>query len=213
MPPTPDLRVQRVVLHFDPACPWTWRTSRWLVDEAGGREVPIEYAGLELAAGRPIDELPAERRPAAVASRMFLRGVTVARARGRHDVVGRWYTAFGTARWRDHRPPTDDLVRATLASAGGTDLADVLDDVTIDPALADARREALEWAGDDVGSPVTVWHLAEHRRGFFGPVVAPSPIDTSGALWDAVVRAATVPEFFELKARRTDDPTDRRIDP
>lgn len=100
-------------------------------------------------------------------------------------------------------------MRTTLSSAGGSDLAGALDAPTYDELMAQSRREALAWAGDDVGSPVTVWDLGDYRRGFFGPVVAPEPEARSDALWDAVVNAATVPEFFDLKARPTKHPYPR----
>jgi hypothetical protein len=201
--------VQRVTLHFDPACPWTWRTSRWLVEAAAARSVPVEYAALELSAGKPIDELPPQRRTAASASRAFLRGVTAARRQGRHDLIGRWYTAFGSSRWNDDIEPTNELVQRTLTSAGGGDLLAALDDDDLDEAMAATRCEALEWAGDEAGSPVTVWDIGDLRRGFFGPVVAPQPSgSTSDGVWVAVVNAATSPEFFELKARRTHTPTE-----
>ncbi|MGD9999387.1 MAG: hypothetical protein AB7R77_08600 [Ilumatobacteraceae bacterium] len=200
-------QVQRVTLYFDPACPWTWRTSRWLVGAATTRGVPVEYAALELTAGADVKEVPSERRAAAAASRMFLRGVTAARAEGRHDLIGRWYTLFGTSRWDDHAEPTGDLVRNTLVSAGGDDLFAALDDAGLDDPMAASRSEALDWAGDDVGSPVTVWDLGEHRRGFFGPVVAPKPVGSeSDTLWEAVRNLVVAPDFFEIKARRTHDP-------
>lgn len=207
MPSLNDLAVQRVTLFFDPACPWTWRTSRWLVGAAHSRDIPVAYAALELAAGKTLDEIPESQREGARASRAFLRGVAAASERGEHDLIGDWYTAFGTARWRDGRTSTMDLVRDALQSAGGADLTDVLDDNQWDAAIARSRADAIAIAGDDVGTPVTVWDLGEVRRGFFGPVVAPEPRTGSDRLWDVVVNAARVAEFYELKTRRTQHPT------
>ncbi|WP_446215814.1 DsbA family protein [Micromonospora sp. IBHARD004] len=34
---------------FDPACPWTWRTSRWLVAVAGARGLRVEWRAFSLA--------------------------------------------------------------------------------------------------------------------------------------------------------------------
>lgn len=206
--------VRRVTLYFDPACPWTWRTSRWLLGAAAARRVPVEYAPFELAAGKPFDELPAVQRRGAMASRRFLRTVAAARNQQRHDLIGRWYTAFGNARWHDRAEPTAEMVLGTLAAAGGVDLAETLDDARFDDVVAQSRHEALEWAGDDAGSPVTVWDVGHERRGFFGPVVAPQPTGhASDALWDAVVTVAGVGRFFELKARRVHSPTDPDPEP
>ena len=209
MPPISPDGVACVTFYFDPACPWTWLTSRWLVDAAGLRGVPIEYSALELSDGGAIDDVPVEHREGVRASRAFLRGVMAARRTGRHDVIGRWYTAFGTARWIEGRPSSLDLVRTTLSSAGGSDLAWCLDDTSIDEAVAASRTEAERWVGDDAGTPVTVWTLEHAERGFFGPVMAPQPVGArSDALWSAMVNAARVPELFELKSRRTRKPLD-----
>lgn len=199
--------VTGVTLHFDPACPWTWRTSRWLVAAAATRGVPVTYAAFELSAGGPLEEVPEDYRAGAAASRLFLRGVSEARRRGLHELIGRWYTAYGTALWDEQRAATAELVRATLRDTGGSELLAALDDERLDAETAAARAEALELAGDDVGSPVTVWHIGDRRRGFFGPVVAPEPAEGRGdVVWDLVVAAGAVPELFELKTRRTNSP-------
>jgi predicted DsbA family dithiol-disulfide isomerase len=45
----PDPTAASVTFFFDPLCPWTWVTSRWLVDVADRRGFPLEWRALSLA--------------------------------------------------------------------------------------------------------------------------------------------------------------------
>jgi hypothetical protein len=200
--------VLSVTLYFDPMCPWTWRTSRWIVDATERRGVAMRYRAFDLMNGKPFDEVSPDWLPSATASRRILRAVEAAHRDGDDDIVHRWYTAYGTARWNG-TPPSAELVESTLAAAGGGDaLRAALDDEGLDKYVAAARAEAQEWAGDDIGSPVLVWDTGATSRGFFGPVVAPTPTGgEADALWDLVVTAVGTPHFYELKTRRTHSAT------
>lgn len=92
-------------------------------------------------------------------------------------------------------------------AAGGAEFVESLDDTGLDDAVAQSRVDAQEWSGTDTGSPVTLWEWDGGERGFFGPVLAPKPVgDDADLLWDSVVSALRVPQFFELKAKRTAPP-------
>jgi len=198
---------ETVTFYFDPACPWTWRTSRWLVHVAERKGVTVEYRPFELSAGGSLDDVPEQYRDSAIASRSFLRGVQAAGADGRHDVIGTWYTAYGTATFDDRSADASvDLAKRTLEEAGGSDYAAALDDTGLDADVATSREHAVSLAGDNVGSPVIAWPTGDGERGFFGPVVAPTPTgDDADQLWDAVLAMGGLP-FFELKSRRTASP-------
>jgi len=202
-----DTTVSTVTFFFDPACPWTWVTSRWLVDAAAQRDVPVRYRPFELSNGAPVEDAPEQYRPAITVSRSFLRTVHALHEAGRDDVVGAWYTAYGTAVWGEQQPPSIDLATSTLVAAGGAEFVESLDDTGLDAAVAKSRVDAQEWSGTDTGSPVTLWEWDGGERGFFGPVIAPKPAgDDADLLWDSVVSALRVPQFFELKAKRTAPP-------
>jgi hypothetical protein len=68
-------------------------------------------------------------------------------------------------------------------------------------ALLAEHDHALALVGDDLGgSPI----LAVDQRAFFGPVISsPPPPDRADSLFDALVTAATCPEFCELKGARS----------
>ncbi len=79
--------MQGVTLFFDPACPWTWRTSRWLVHVAARKGVPVGYRPFELSDAAPLDTVPEAYRSAAAASRTFLRVVEKAHGAGADEVT------------------------------------------------------------------------------------------------------------------------------
>jgi len=95
-----------------------------------------------------------------------------------------------------------------VAEHAGPEYTVALGDQDLDAGVAAARAEARGYAGDDIGSPVLLLMTAAGgHRGFFGPVLAPTPTgEAADRLWDLLVSAAAVPEFFELKTRRTASP-------
>ena len=61
----------------------------------------------------------------------------------------------------------------------------------------------MEAYGEDMGTPL----IAVDGVGFLGPVISRLPVgEEAGALWDAFRTIATVPDFFEIKRRRTETP-------
>lgn len=199
--------VQKVTFHFDPACPWTWRTHQWLLDVTSRNQISVEYRSFELSNGAPIDAVPEQYRASAAASREFLRGLEKAHADRRDDIVGEAYTAYGTLLHEQGQSPSSQLVQQAFAEHGGADYVHALSDDSLDAVVAASRARAEEFSGDDTGSPVLILTAGSGDRGFFGPVVAPAPKGADAdRLWEAVATAATLQGFFELKARRTTSP-------
>jgi hypothetical protein len=195
--------VTAVAYHFDPLCPWTWRTSRWLVDVTGRLGLPLSYRAFELSDGAPLDAVPDQYRTGAQASRLFLRAVEAAHAGGDDDVIAAFYTAYGTAVHGAKANPSRELVETTLAEAGGRDYLAALDDASLDADVAASRRAAQVFSGDDAGSPVIVLSTPDGRRGFFGPVLAPTLTGAEAdRLWQVVTGFAGLTQVFEIKRRR-----------
>jgi len=200
----PDVSLTSVTLHFDPSCPFTWRTSRWLRDVAARRGLAVAFRPFEIAAGAPLADLPEEWRPRVAQGRRFLRAVQRAGADGRDDLVDAAYTAYGQRVHVDGEQPDDAFTEQVWRAAAGEAYIASLDDESLDAEVLASRTAATTLAGDDVGSPVLVVETAEgSRRGFFGPVLDPLPTgDDADRLFDALRLAASVPQFFELKTRR-----------
>jgi hypothetical protein len=199
--------MHHVTFHFDPACPWTWRTSRWLVDVAERHGLLVQWRAFDLAKGRSLDEVPEQFRAGMAASKLFLRAVESAHEAGDDAATGRAYTTYGAAVHDGRQAPSAELVRQAWSAAAGDTYLAALDQPVFDAKVADARAAAQRLAGDDVGSPVLVLSTTHGERGFFGPVLAPTPTgEEADRLWDVVCTAALVPGFFELKSRRTARP-------
>lgn len=190
--------------YFDPACPWTWLTSRWLVDAAAQREVDVTWRSLSLLAlsgGEPHPEY-AERVRAA---RKVHRVMEAAQAEGRNDLVAALYTTVGGLTFQVDATLTDALARRAVEGADLQAWAHALDDEGWDAAVERSTKEAVDLAGPDVGSPVLAW--GEPRVGLFGPIVSPGPRGEAAArLLDLVLELGAIDGFFELKRGRTAGP-------
>lgn len=198
--------VQRFEFYFDPSCPWTWMTSRWLVDATSQTGDRIEWRNLSLAVLNADREVPEQyRRPmdAAVGAHRIIAAMLAA---GRNAEVGEYYTEWGRRLHHDEVDPSPELAAETAHAVGATEWAPAADDESWDSVVEQSTKEAVELAGgSDVGSPVLV--MGEPRVGIFGPIVSPPPSgDASVALLEHVVAAATTPSFFELKRGRRGGP-------
>jgi hypothetical protein len=189
---------------FDPACPWTWLTSRWLVDAARHRGLDVSWRSLSLAVvneGR-IPERYADRVRTSTRAHRLLAAL---RHADRNDLVGAVYTALGTRVHDGGEDLTDQLVREAATAAGAAGWLDACDDGSWDTAVKASTAEAIDLAGPDVGSPVLAH--GDPRVAIFGPILNPGPRGESGArLLDLVLAVSEVDGFLELKRGRSEGP-------
>jgi 2-hydroxychromene-2-carboxylate isomerase len=189
-----------VEFFFDPGCPFTWRTSRWLTTVAAAGAATVTWRLMSLAVLNEGREIPEQFREGMRQGTRVLRALAAAQEHGGSDAVARLYTVLGTRRHEGGASYDDASVAAAVAEAGLPEsVAAAVDDEGRDAAVR-AEHEASQTAvGDAAGSPVT----ALLGRGFFGPVVVPPPTgDEALALFEAVRLAAGVPGFSELKTAR-----------
>lgn len=187
---------------FDPACPWAWLTSRWLVEVEQMRPINLGFRVMSLAIlnGHSVEEHPVRWGP-----------VRIAAAAERHhgvEVLGPLYTALGTHRHVHKETFGPELYHAALAEAGlPKELAAAAETDEYDEALRASHKEGMDLVGPDVGTPTIAVSGPEGVFAFFGPVVSPRPTgEEAGKLWDSVVTIAAMPSFFELKRGRTSGP-------
>lgn len=199
-----------VTFYFDPVCPWTWATSRWLVAAAEQRGLDVRWRTFSLGLLNEDKPLPAfldtpEFRAQMDLAAQALRVVQAAVGRGDNEAVGRFYTEWGTRFHEAAEEPSSTMLQEAAAEAGLADLLPGLDASQLDGAIADSLEEALRLAGPDVGSPVL--HLEGAEQGTFGPIVSPPPTgEEAGSLWDAVVALSRIGSFYELKRGRSGPP-------
>lgn len=199
-----------VTFYFDPGCPWTWATSRWLVAVAEQRGLDITWRTFSLALLNKDNPLPAFLDTPEMRARLDLaaRALKVAQAAitsGDNEAVGRFYTEWGARFHEAAEEPTQSLLDEVAAAAGVADLPVADGGPDLDEAIAESLEEALRLAGPDVGSPVLHVEGADH--GTFGPIVSPPPRgDQAGQLWDAVVALSRIDSFYEVKRGRAGPP-------
>jgi hypothetical protein len=202
------LRAERpsvVQFYFDPSCPWTWATSRWLVGAAEGLGVTVEWRSLSLAALYELDNVPARSRPglgAAVAAHRVMAALGVD---GQGRRIGAFYTEWGRRVHHDRTPPTVELVKETAWAAGAGGWASTAEDPAWDAAVKESTNEALGLVGPGVDSPVLAFD--EPPVAVFGPIVSPPPSGREAAdLFDLVVAAARTSCLHELRRGRPSGP-------
>ncbi|MFG3702324.1 DsbA family protein [Micromonospora sp. NPDC047620] len=184
---------------FDPACPWTWRTSRWLVAVADARGLRLEWRAFSLAILNEGNVAP-QFAEAITASSRALRLVEALRADGRHDDVARFYAEVGARSHDAGNPLSPKIVAAAVEAADLQEAAPALDDDRWDDAVRESHALAYASAGPDVGSPVLMLPGAE--RGVHGPILTEVPTDDALTIWDSLLPLIRMPAFHELKRAR-----------
>ncbi len=189
---------------FDPACPWTWMTTRWITEVAERRDVDLRWHVMSLAVLNEGRDLTEDYRRLMDDSWAAVR-VLVAAARDHGEkVLAPLYTAIGTRRHPQGRTDTAAIIAESLDEVGlPAELAAVADTDEVDDLLRASHAEAMALVGDEVGSPV----VAVDGVGYFGPVVSPAPTGQAALdLFDGLVAMSRVGGFYELKRTRTADP-------
>jgi 2-hydroxychromene-2-carboxylate isomerase len=186
---------------FDPACPFCWRTSRWLVAVAPDRDATIRWRSISLLEKNGgADRVPEQFRARVIATHRMLRVVERLRAQGDSDLIGRFYSEVGSQIHHDEVDPVDVDVAAVLGALGADpSIAAALDDETLDDAIRASMSEALSRTGDDVGTPL----VGIDGSVYFGPVVAPVPTGEDALrLFDAWRTMVGLGLVWELKRGR-----------
>ena len=196
---------QQVDLWVDPACPWAWITSRWLLEAAAVRDLDVRFHVMSLAVLNENRELSPEYTEWLKTAYRPVRVLIAAEERHGNGVVEGLYSAMGTRRHVRQEKEWDEIIAKSLADVGlEVDLISAADDRNFDEALRRSHAEGMDPVGYDVGTPVI--HVDDIA--FFGPVVTPAPKgEAAGKLYDGVMMVAGTPGFFEIKRARIDEPS------
>ena len=194
---------------FDPACPWTWITSRWLVDVAPQRDLAVTWRTFSLWRSNTWagNEIPEQYRPRTESFFGALRVIEAARATVGEAAVAALYTEVGA---RIHHDAVEDLsampdVLAHLDLPAS--LAAAAQDSSYDAAIESSTREGIALVGAEVGVPIIAVRDGSPRVSFFGPVLSPAPTGAAAArLWDSFVGLGEFDGLYEIKRTRNVGP-------
>jgi hypothetical protein len=217
-----------VEFFFDPSCPWTWVTSRWLVTVAPARQLAVTWRPWSLPMKHEGQVLPADLpevwRARIMAGQAFavpaLRVLEAAGAREGNPARGRLYTELGRrfhgegdVTGGEASAPQDPraLIEEALAAARLPPvLALAAADESWDDPIRDTMDEIRRTVGDEVGVPIIAIGATGDGKGrlaMAGPIMAEvPPDDRARALWDAVATVVGEATVFELKRHRTAKP-------
>ena len=185
---------------FDPACPFAWITSRWMLEVEQVREIEVTWHIMSLAYLNQDKDIPQEYRDFLATAWQPVRVLMAAEQKYGKDVLLPLYTAMGTRIHLEQQDKDRAMIVASLEEAGlDVSLADAMDDPSYDEAIAASHERGMSQVGNEVGTPT----IAVNGRAFFGPVISKAPRgEEAGRLWDACVTLAGYPHFYELKRGR-----------
>lgn len=199
---------QHVDIWVDPACPFAWMTTQWLLQVEKIRDITPRFNTMSLTVlneGR--QELTDEER----SSRMGpVRLAAAVEQRYGKDGLRSFYLAIATLRHNEGGEFGPDMyVRALEAAGLDPALADRAKDSSLDGAVRESHHAGMEPVGQDVGTPVIHFPKEDgSTSAFFGPVIVPPPTgEEAGRLWDGLSIVATTSGLYELKRSRDRRPS------
>jgi 2-hydroxychromene-2-carboxylate isomerase len=190
-----------VTFWFDPSCPFTWRTGRWLRDAAAAHGERVDWRLMSLSVLNSDKDVPDQYREPMRQSMLASRVLAETGLRHGNEALDALYTAIGERLHEQGATLNRDMVAAAVADAGlPADLLDAYEDEQRDETVRESHDEGQRRVGQEAGSPVVAF---DDGPGYFGPIVTETPDGAdSDRLYEAMKLLSAVPQFAELKRAR-----------
>lgn len=186
---------------FDPSCPYTWLTSRRLVEVTKVRPVEVRWHVMSLSVLNEDRDDDPEGDPEGYLW-VPVRVCAAVRQKYGHEALGRFYTEL----WSQENGAEDwigDLARALERAGLPPELASTGSTTEYDEVVRASHAAAMSHLGPHVGTPIIV----ADGVAFFGPVISTLPRgEQAGRLWDGTLLVAAIPGFHELKGAAHAEP-------
>lgn len=189
---------------FDPACPWAWMASRWMLEVEKVRDVHTTFHVMSLSVLNEGRDLPDDYRAMLEKAWSPVRAAILVEQRHGSEKLRDFYTEIGTRLHPGGQPLGLDTLRDALEAVGADgDIIDIAQTDAVDDDLRRSHHEGMDPVGDEVGTPV----IRINGKSLFGPVISPAPKgEEAGNLFDGLEKVTAYDGFFELKRTRTRDP-------